>query len=52
MNEGSEESLERLTDLSVLERVRGRTARPDLGASGEGGGSALWKTNDKFLWKK
>ncbi|CAL8293653.1 unnamed protein product [Gadus morhua 'NCC'] len=52
LNEGSEESLERLTDLSVLERVRGRTARPDLGASGEGGGSALWKTNDKFLWKK
>ncbi|XP_059910605.1 DNA excision repair protein ERCC-6-like 2 isoform X2 [Gadus macrocephalus] len=52
LNEGSEESLERLTDLSVLERVRGRAARPDRGASGEGGGSALWKTNDKFLWKK
>ncbi|XP_056143313.1 DNA excision repair protein ERCC-6-like 2 [Lampris incognitus] len=54
LNEGNEESINRLTDISEVERVcinAGLTARTR--ARGEERESAvLWKTNEKFLWKK
>ncbi|CAL8249268.1 unnamed protein product [Merluccius merluccius] len=54
LNEGSVESLDWLADpAAALERVRVRTARPAQDPTGGGAaGASLWKTNDKFLWKK
>ncbi|XP_033875288.3 DNA excision repair protein ERCC-6-like 2 isoform X1 [Acipenser ruthenus] len=54
LNEGNEECVNRLTDLSVVEgmcngvnRVAAKTRRED-----QAQGSHLWKKNEKFLWKK
>ncbi|XP_041089357.1 DNA excision repair protein ERCC-6-like 2 isoform X1 [Polyodon spathula] len=54
LNEGNEASVNRLTDLSVVERmcigvnrVAAKTRRED-----QAQGSHLWKKNEKFLWKK
>ncbi|XP_062310171.1 DNA excision repair protein ERCC-6-like 2 [Osmerus eperlanus] len=53
LSEGNEESINRLTDLAEVERVCGRTKVPAEARRGEQRGSAaLWKSNDRFLWKK
>ncbi|XP_071374423.1 DNA excision repair protein ERCC-6-like 2 [Centroberyx affinis] len=54
LNEGNEESINRLTDLSEVERVcvnTNFTARTRSGEE-ERKSVGLWKTNEKFLWKK
>lgn len=53
LNEGNEESINRLTDPAEVQRVCINTkfAARGAGRSGEESKS-LWKTNDKFLWKK
>ncbi|KAM4615933.1 DNA excision repair protein ERCC-6-like 2 isoform 2-T2 [Polymixia lowei] len=54
LNEGNEESINRLTDLSEVERVcvnTNLTARTRARAE-ERGSTGLWKTNERFLWKK
>ncbi|XP_060894756.1 DNA excision repair protein ERCC-6-like 2 isoform X1 [Labrus mixtus] len=53
LNEGNEESINRLTDPAEVQRVCINTnfkvkKRPE----GEEERKTLWKTNDKFLWKK
>lgn len=52
LNEGNEESINRLTDLAEVQRV---CVKPNFSArsrSGEEEKKSLWKTNEKFLWKK
>ncbi|KAF7669879.1 hypothetical protein LDENG_00100540 [Lucifuga dentata] len=54
LNEGNEESINRLTDLSEVQRVcvsRKFAARTRSGEEDRHCGG-LWKTNEKFLWKK
>ncbi|XP_061623791.1 DNA excision repair protein ERCC-6-like 2 isoform X2 [Phyllopteryx taeniolatus] len=51
LNEGNEESINRLTDLDEVQRVCVNTnlaARPHSVEENK----SLWKTNDRFLWKK
>lgn len=48
LNEGNEESINRLTDPAEVQRVC-ISARD---RSGEEQSRSLWKTNEKFLWKK
>lgn len=53
LNEGNEESINRLTDLSEVRRMcESAAARPAGRAAEERQSAGLWKTNDKFLWKK
>ncbi|KAM9360674.1 DNA excision repair protein ERCC-6-like 2 [Symphorus nematophorus] len=52
LNEGNEESINRLTDLAEVQRVCIRTKFVAGSHSGEEERKSLWKTNDKFLWKK
>lgn len=53
LNEGNEESINRLTDLSEVERVCLNTNFKATKSGEEGRGSVgLWKANEKFLWKK
>nr|XP_043882381.1 DNA excision repair protein ERCC-6-like 2 isoform X1 [Solea senegalensis] len=53
LNEGNEESINRLTDLAEVQRVCVNTKLSARSRSGEEEESkSLWKTNEKFLWKK
>ncbi|XP_036954302.1 DNA excision repair protein ERCC-6-like 2 isoform X2 [Acanthopagrus latus] len=51
LNEGNEESINRLTDPAEVKRVCISTKFADRSRSGEEESKSLWKTNDKFLWK-
>lgn len=53
LNEGSEESINRLTDMAEVQRVCVNTDFSAKRRSREVEESkSLWKTNEKFLWKK
>ncbi|TDH12811.1 hypothetical protein EPR50_G00051870 [Perca flavescens] len=52
LNEGNEESINRLTDPAEVQRVCINTNFAARGRSGEEDSKSLWKTNEKFLWKK
>uniref|UniRef100_A0A4W5QZ95 Excision repair cross-complementation group 6-like 2 n=1 Tax=Hucho hucho TaxID=62062 RepID=A0A4W5QZ95_9TELE len=55
LEEGNEERINKLTDLSEVERVcesASVRARGGTGGGEEKGNTSLWKRNDKFLWKK
>lgn len=52
LSEGNEESLNRLTDPAEVRRVCINTSVAAGSRSGETEGSRLWRTNEKFLWKK
>ncbi|CAJ1069007.1 DNA excision repair protein ERCC-6-like 2 [Xyrichtys novacula] len=52
LNEGNEESINRLTDLEEVQRVCIDTNLAAKKRTKEQESKSLWKTNDKFLWKK
>ncbi|XP_071339504.1 DNA excision repair protein ERCC-6-like 2 isoform X2 [Trachinotus anak] len=52
LNEGNEESINKLTDLAEVQRVCVNTNFLARSRSGEEESKSLWKTNEKFLWKK
>ncbi|XP_042344247.1 DNA excision repair protein ERCC-6-like 2 isoform X2 [Plectropomus leopardus] len=52
LNEGNEESINRLTDPAEVQRVCIKTKFAARGRSDEEERKSLWKTNEKFLWKK
>ncbi|XP_061784328.1 DNA excision repair protein ERCC-6-like 2 isoform X2 [Nerophis lumbriciformis] len=52
LNEGNEESINRLTDLEEVQRVCVNTTIAARAHSVQTDSKNLWKTNDKFLWKK
>ncbi|XP_037339055.2 DNA excision repair protein ERCC-6-like 2 isoform X1 [Pungitius pungitius] len=52
LNEGNEESINRLTDPAEVQRVCVNTNFAARGGSGKRESKSLWKTNEKFLWKK
>lgn len=52
LSEGNEESINRLTDPEELQRVCINTSFADRSLSKKRESKSLWKTNDKFLWKK
>ncbi|XP_034548003.1 DNA excision repair protein ERCC-6-like 2 [Notolabrus celidotus] len=52
LNEGNEESINRLTDLAEVQRVCINTNFAAKKKSEGEEGKSLWKTNDKFLWKR
>ncbi|XP_034397604.1 DNA excision repair protein ERCC-6-like 2 isoform X2 [Cyclopterus lumpus] len=52
LNEGNEDSINRLTDPAEVHRVCINTNFAARGRSGEEERKSLWKTNEKFLWKK
>lgn len=52
LTEGNEESISRLTDPAEVRRVCINTKFAAGSRSGETESSSLWKTNEKFLWKK
>uniref|UniRef100_H3AUP2 ERCC excision repair 6 like 2 n=1 Tax=Latimeria chalumnae TaxID=7897 RepID=H3AUP2_LATCH len=51
LNEGNEESVRKLTDLSVVEKLCESTSLSSRKRK-ELENSSLWRKNDKFLWKK
>ncbi|XP_074526466.1 DNA excision repair protein ERCC-6-like 2 [Halichoeres trimaculatus] len=52
LNEGNEESINRLTDLAEVQRACISTSFAAKKKSGGEESKSLWKTNDKFLWRK
>ncbi|XP_030594309.1 DNA excision repair protein ERCC-6-like 2 isoform X1 [Archocentrus centrarchus] len=52
LNEGNEESINRLTDPEEVQRVCVTTNFAARTVSAEKESKSLWKTNEKFLWKK
>lgn len=52
LNEGNEESINRLTDPAEVQRVCINTNFAARRKSREEESKSLWKTNEKFLWKK
>nr|XP_015828341.2 DNA excision repair protein ERCC-6-like 2 [Nothobranchius furzeri] len=52
LDEGNEESINKLTDPLELQRVCISTSFAARGSAGQRDSKSLWKTNDKFLWKK
>ncbi|KAI3372762.1 hypothetical protein L3Q82_023219 [Scortum barcoo] len=52
LNEGNEESINRLTDPAEVQRVCINTNFAARRKSGDEESKSLWKTNEKFLWKK
>ncbi|XP_044052654.1 DNA excision repair protein ERCC-6-like 2 isoform X2 [Siniperca chuatsi] len=52
LNEGNEERINRLTDPAEVQRVCINTNLAARSRSGEEESKSLWKTNEKFLWKK
>lgn len=52
LTEGNEESINRLTDPAEVRRVCINTNFAAGSRSGETESNSLWKTNEKFLWKK
>lgn len=52
LNEGNEESINKLTDLSRVEKMcRTVTVPAKSKCENSSGSSQLWKRNEKFLWK-
>ncbi|XP_069737256.1 DNA excision repair protein ERCC-6-like 2 [Phaenicophaeus curvirostris] len=52
LNEQNEESLRKLTDVAVIEKLCERATHPPLTEEKEVCESSLWKENKNFLWKK
>ncbi|XP_071437174.1 DNA excision repair protein ERCC-6-like 2 isoform X2 [Pithys albifrons albifrons] len=52
LNEQGEESLRKLTDIAVTEKLCERVPHSTLTEEGEACEGSLWKTNENFLWKK
>lgn len=52
LTEGNEETINRLTDPAEVRRVCINTNVAAGSRSGETEGNSLWRTNEKFLWKK
>ncbi|XP_061586014.1 DNA excision repair protein ERCC-6-like 2 [Cololabis saira] len=52
LNEGNEERINRLTDPEEVQRVCIKTNFASRPWSEQKEGKSLWKTNEKFLWKK
>lgn len=52
LNEGNEESINRLTDPTEVQKACVNTNFAAGGRSAEGERKSLWKTNENFLWKK
>ncbi|XP_038137424.1 DNA excision repair protein ERCC-6-like 2 isoform X2 [Cyprinodon tularosa] len=52
LTEGNEESINRLTDPEEVQKVCISSSLASRGFSEEQKSKNLWKTNDKFLWKK
>ncbi|KFP23939.1 DNA excision repair protein ERCC-6-like 2, partial [Colius striatus] len=52
LNEQNEESLRKLTDIAVIEKLCERTPHPPVTEERELCESSLWKKNENFLWKK
>ncbi|KFQ22008.1 DNA excision repair protein ERCC-6-like 2, partial [Merops nubicus] len=52
LNEQNEDSLRKLTDITVIEKLCERTAHPSTTDEREVCESSLWKKNENFLWKK
>lgn len=52
LNEGNEESINRLTDPAEVQRVCINTNFLARSKSREQESKSLWRTNEKFLWKK
>lgn len=52
LNEQSQESLRKLTDVAVIEKLCERAAHPPVTREREVCESSLWKKNENFLWKK
>ncbi|KFQ70065.1 DNA excision repair protein ERCC-6-like 2, partial [Phaethon lepturus] len=52
LNEQNEESLRKLTDIAVIEKLCERAPLPPVTEEKEVYESSLWKKNENFLWKK
>ncbi|NXK07595.1 ER6L2 protein, partial [Herpetotheres cachinnans] len=52
LNEQNEESLRKLTDVAVIEKLCERAPHPPVTEEREVYESSLWKKNENFLWKK
>ncbi|XP_072715552.1 DNA excision repair protein ERCC-6-like 2 isoform X3 [Ciconia boyciana] len=52
LNEQNEESLRKLTDIAVIEKLCERVPQPPVTEERELCESSLWKKNENFLWKK
>ncbi|XP_075382469.1 DNA excision repair protein ERCC-6-like 2 isoform X3 [Mycteria americana] len=52
LNEQNEESLRKLTDIAVIEKLCERVPHPPVTEERELCESSLWKKNENFLWKK
>ena len=48
LSEGNEESINKLTDLTQIEKICSSTVKKDIKSND----SPLWRKNEKFLWKK
>ncbi|KAM3843914.1 DNA excision repair protein ERCC-6-like 2 [Vipera latastei] len=51
LNEENEECLQRLTDVTAIEKLCERASFPSLFKEKEESEKSLWKENDNFLWK-
>ncbi|XP_025029597.1 DNA excision repair protein ERCC-6-like 2 [Python bivittatus] len=51
LNEENEECLQRLTDVTAIEKLCERVPFASLSKEKEEGEKSLWKENDSFLWK-
>ncbi|XP_074668814.1 DNA excision repair protein ERCC-6-like 2 isoform X5 [Strix aluco] len=52
LNEQNQESLRKLTDIAVIEKLCERAPQPPVTEEREVCESSLWKKNENFLWKK
>lgn len=52
LNEENEESLEKLTDMAVIEELCERAPLATLSKKKQEDKKSLWQKNDDFLWKK
>ncbi|NWI54149.1 ER6L2 protein, partial [Calyptomena viridis] len=52
LNDQSEESLRKLTDIAVIEKLCERAPHSTMIEEGEVCEGSLWKKNENFLWKK
>ncbi|XP_074935973.1 DNA excision repair protein ERCC-6-like 2 isoform X2 [Phalacrocorax aristotelis] len=52
LNEQNEESLRKLTDIAVIEKLCEKAPHPPVTEEREVCESSLWKKNENFLWKK
>ncbi|KFV51012.1 DNA excision repair protein ERCC-6-like 2, partial [Tyto alba] len=52
LSEQNEESLRKLTDIAVIEKLCERAPHPPVTEEREVCESSLWKKNENFLWKK